>query len=88
MPYPKNDREIAELLGQLTSALPDEPDYVWSKDGDEILCKDKYVADSIAYLFDAIYGDTVVNTGYYDPDEDERNGETDDRTGYYYVTTF
>lgn len=27
-----------------------------------------------------------VNTGYYDPVEDERNHEVDRNTGYYYVT--
>lgn len=28
----------------------------------------------------------TVNTGYYDPIEDERNNEVDCNTGYYYVT--
>ena len=88
MLFPLNDRQIAELLGKIAAALPDEPADVWSKDGDEILCKKEFVAEGIAYLFDAIYGEPVVNTGYYDPEEDERNGETDERTGYYYVTTF
>ena len=88
MPYLKNDREICELLGRIAAALPDEPAAIWAKDGDEILCESGLVCDGIADLFDAIYGEPTVNTGYYDPDEDERNGETDERTGYYYVTTF
>lgn len=53
-------------------------------DGEEIYCKTKEQARLIADLIE----DTtlmVANTGYFDPDEDERNGETDDYTGYYYV---
>lgn len=80
MPYLKNDREISELLGRIAAALPDEPARIWTKDGDEILCEKEQIAETLADLFDAIYGEPTVNTGYYDPDEDERNGETDERT--------
>ena len=27
----------------------------------------------------------LINTGYYDPEEDKRNGEEDRYTGWYYV---
>ena len=27
----------------------------------------------------------AISTGYYDPKEDVRNGEVDERTGFYYV---
>lgn len=52
-------------------------------DGSEILFKDEddaeYFADFLEILgFDA-------HTGYYDPEEDARNGETNDHTGWYYV---
>lgn len=67
--------------------LPNKPDKIWyPQDGEEILCEDEQVADGIADLFDALYGEPTVNTGYYDPEEDKRNGEVNDRTGYYYVT--
>lgn len=86
MPYLKNDREIGLTFGRIAEWLPHEPARIWSKDGDEILCENGNIAEHIADLFDAVYGEPVVNTGYYDPDEDERNGETDERTGYWYVT--
>lgn len=82
----KNDDEIKTLLGKIAEFLPDEEARIWSPDGDEILCETEQTAETIADLFDAIYGCPTVNTGYYDPEEDARNGETDQRTGYYYVT--
>lgn len=61
---------------------------IWST-GDEILCKTKSAADAIADMFEKLYksqgGTVVVNTGYYDPEEDIRNGETDRFTGWWYV---
>ena len=52
--------------------------------GNEILCKKEYQAEGIAdFLEDMGFED--VRTGYYDPVEDERNGEVDRYTGLYYV---
>lgn len=81
-----NDLEIAKAIAGIAHALPDEPARIWSKDGDEILCENEQIAENLADLFDAMYGESTVNTGYYDPEEDERNGETDERTGYWYVS--
>jgi len=53
---------------------------------DEILCAEESEAEAIANLFDQLYGEGVCNTGYYDPIEDERNGELDAYSGLYYVT--
>lgn len=62
---------------------------IWTSDGDEILCKTESVAKTIADLFETLYktqgDDVIINTGYYDPIEDERNNETDYRTGWWYV---
>lgn len=62
---------------------------VWS-DGTEILCRTKSAADAIADLLWQLYNtqgeDATVLTGYYDPKEDENNGEQDRYTGWWYVT--
>jgi len=83
-----HEKVVVELLGKLVELLPHEDARIWAHDGDEILCETEQTAETIADLFDALYGEETVNTGYYDPVEDERNGETDCRTGYYYVQIF
>ncbi len=50
----------------------------------ELLCKTKEQAQGIADFFEDL-GFSDVSTGYYDPEEDKRNGEVDEYTGYYYV---
>lgn len=75
------------LWRQLCAALPNESspdsDY-WTTGTDEILSKDQQAIDFLADMFDEMYGEGTVNTGYYDPVEDARNGEVDCYTGYYY----
>ena len=80
------DLEIAKAIGGIAHVLPDEPARIWSKDPDEILCENEQIAETLADLFDAMYGEPTVNTGYYDPAEDEQSGEADERTGYWYVS--
>ena len=72
----------------LVTLLPSEPgSKIWyPPEDDEILCETEQIANGIADLFDTLYGEPTVNTGFYDPEEDKRNGEVNDRTGYYYVT--
>ena len=61
---------------------------IWSS-GDEILCKTENAADAIADMFECLYRaqdeDVLINTGYYDPEEDKRNNEMDRFTGWWYV---
>lgn len=61
---------------------------IWSAGG-EILCKTESAADVLASMFECLYSsqgeDILVNTGYYDPAEDERNNEVDRYTGWWYV---
>lgn len=61
---------------------------VWSS-GDEILCKTECVANALADLLWQLYcsqdENVVVLTGFYDPEEDKRNGEEDKFTGWWYV---
>ena len=50
---------------------------------------DTFPFSLLAPLIEAFYqsqGEEIcVNTGYYDPEEDERNGEKDKHTGWWYV---
>ena len=55
-------------------------------DRTEILSANESEVEAIANLFDQLYGEGTCNTGYYDPEEDERNEEVDAYTGLYYVT--
>lgn len=54
-------------------------------DGTEILCKTEAQAEHLANFLEDI-GFDYVNTGYYDPVEDAKSGETDKYTGFYYVS--
>ena len=68
------------------------PDYssgnIWTN-GDDILCKTESAADTLADMFEHLYKmqdeEILVNTGYYDPEEDKRNNEVDRNTGWWYV---
>ena len=61
---------------------------VWSS-GDEILCRTESAADALSDMLFQLYKsqdeDVLINTGYYDPEEDKRNGEEDRYTGWWYV---
>ena len=54
-------------------------------DGEEILCKTEEAAEHLADFLEDLGFDSV-RTGYYDPEEDQRNNEVNDHTGWYYVT--
>lgn len=74
---------------EIASKLRDYSDgAVWSA-GDEILCKTESAADALADLLWQLYRsqgeDVVITTGFYDPEEDKRNGEQDRFTGWWYV---
>ena len=76
---------VSDTMERICALLPRCEHFIWS-DGAEILCETEQTAETIADLLDAMYGEQTVNTGYYDPAEDERNNEVDFRTGFYYVT--
>ena len=74
----------------IVERLREEPSgHIWSN-GSEILCQTNDVADAIADLLECMYEahgeEIVIKTGYYDPIEDKRNGETDRYTGWWYVS--
>lgn len=52
--------------------------------GDELICNDEEATEIIADFLDSL--GLVTCTGYYDPEEDTRNNEVDDRTGWWYIT--
>lgn len=62
---------------------------IWCDDDGQILVATEGAANVVADLIEAFYrsqGEEIsVNTGYYDPKEDKRNGETDKYTGWWYV---
>ena len=64
-------------------------DAVWCDDDGQILVVSEEAANAVADLIEAFYrsqGEEIsVNTGYYDPEDDKRNGETDKYTGWWYV---
>ena len=65
----------------------DEPyDFFVDIDETEILSRDESKINLLANLFDFMYGEGTVKTGYYNPEEDERNGEVDEFTGLYYLS--
>ena len=76
--------KIVDAIMKLLPKDPD-PDKFWCN-GEEILTKDGSEAECLANFFDQLYGEGIVNTGYYDPVEDERDGAVDKYTGYYYVS--
>lgn len=77
-----------ELYYKMLQLLPKEPlngcEY-WVA-GDTIICASEKSCNALADVFDALdnYGCNAC-TGYFDRIEDERNGEVDRCTGYWYV---
>ena len=89
--------KVDKLLHQITDLLPciydsDVTDeykathFLTNADGTEILSSNENEIEALANLFDQLYEEGTCNTGYYDPEEDERNNEVDAYTGLYYVT--
>ena len=80
-------------LERIIDSLPDLPDYsegtIWSDGSTEILVETESAAETIADLITSLYRaqgeDVLINTGYYDPEEDRRNNEEDRYTGWWYV---
>ena len=89
--------KVDMLIKEITSLLPNIYDvdvddefksthFLTNADGTEILSTEESEVEALANFFDQLYGEGTVNTGYYDPEEDKRNGEVDAYTGLYYVT--
>lgn len=85
-----------QIIDKIIEMLPREPrsyDTVnnpgfWAN-GTEILCPSETECEAVAeFLRDILskYGNMVIQTGWYDPFEDARNGEQDERTGFCYIS--
>ena len=78
-----------DWMEMIINFLPKHSDAIWT-DGDKILVKSEAAADKIADAIELLYKsqdeNIVINTGYYNPVEDERNNEKDRYTGWYYVS--
>lgn len=61
---------------------------IWSS-GNEILCRTESAVNTLVDMLETLYHaqekDVVINTGYYDPEEDKKNGEEDRYTGWWYI---
>jgi hypothetical protein len=83
-------KAIIELLPNVfemqSETLSDVRDTLFWTNGEEILSSNENEIDTLANMFDQLYEESTVTTGYYDPDEDDRNGETDANTGFYYLS--
>jgi len=69
--------------------LPHEPQEgrIWTPDEEEILCPNKEAAYAICDFLGAMAGEPQIATcGYYDPEYDAKHGQTDSRTGFWYVS--
>ena len=67
--------------------VEDDPGF-WSN-GEEILCPTHIECDIIATFLSDVFAEyperPIIQTGYYDPAEDARNGETDKYSGFHYI---
>lgn len=53
-------------------------------DGETILCHTKTLCETMLKVLEAV-SDFDLVSGYYDPEEDARNGETNEYTGLWYI---
>ena len=85
---------MASVIDTIIASLPCEPRYsdngkpgFWT-DGTDILCPTENACEAVAdFLQDMLKDSNLdIHTGYYDPEEDVRNNEQDDRTGFFYIS--
>lgn len=88
--------KIKNMWSSIIDMLPNEPrsydvmdDPGFWTNGDSILCPSEtemnFVYEFLNDLFSR-FGECTIVTGYYDPFEDAKSGESDECTGFYYVS--
>ena len=79
--------EELDLWNLMVSHLPASPgdDADMWYDGKDILCRTEEIADALMAWMEE-HGIGLPCSGYYDPEEDEREDCLDDHTGWWYVT--
>jgi len=90
-----NKTRISDLWNKILDMLPHEPrsydtadDPGFWTNGEEILCPSECEMNVVYVFLNDIFsefGSYTLITGYYDPFEDEKQGEQDNCTGFYYV---
>lgn len=94
-----NQKKITDLWNAIISMLPDQPrsddvsdnisdDPGFWTNGEEILCPSEATMEMVYEFLNDIFrefGNYTLITGWYDPEEDARNGEQDDCTSFNYV---
>lgn len=78
-----------DLFYKICEALPKYPKgNIWATK-EEILCRTESAAETVADLIEQMSKangkEVLMSTGFYDPEEDKRNNEEDERTGWYYI---
>ena len=78
---------IENIINQLPNVWKDDTSNCdIATNGVEILFKNhldcEYFADAVD---EHVFGSSECHTGYYDPEDDERNDEVDANTGWYYM---
>lgn len=90
----KRNSSLADLL--MESILMMLPDFTLDRDAEtdfyaddgRILCRGEQQTEMVASFIEHIvrgYGFHVMQTGFCDPAEDERSGNTDEYTGFGYI---
>ena len=82
--------EKIDWIDMIIKSLPALPSKdIWTDGDKEILVKTESSANTIASLIEWLYKmqnkEILINMGYYDPEEDKRNNEEDEYTGWWYV---
>lgn len=86
-----NETNLFEMLANKLPLSPDPPIVgevavpvdMWYDGSEYILCRTEEMADALADWLNEFDYDAA--TGYYDPEEDQRDDCVDDHTGWYYV---
>ena len=82
-----DDGELLEIIFKRLTDFTNDPnsDLRFWTNGEDILCETEEDCETVADFIRCLFKDIDVHTGYYDPEEDRRNGEVDCCTGYYYI---
>ncbi len=89
--------KVDKLFHQITEMLPmiydeevddefKETHFLTNPDGTQILSTEESEVETIANLFDQLYGEVTCGIGHYDPVEDEQNNAVDAYTGLHFVS--
>lgn len=80
---------IQSIIDDLPNVWKDDLDWTEveaATNGDELLFKYEADCERVAdAIDDYVFGYGESHTGYYDPYEDAKSGETDANTGWYYI---